>query len=75
MITPHPAVASCICSSCGPLPSDARIVHVTGHKRPAIQHRQHCHLYDPALKAEIATAGLTLEAPDWREALKPPNHP
>ena len=68
---PFPAVASVICPTCGPLPKDARVVHVVGHKRPCIQHRQHCPCYDPTLKAEIQLHGLHQEPTDWREALKP----
>jgi len=44
---------------------------VVGHKRPCIQHRQHCPCYDPTLKAEIQLHGLHQEPTDWREALKP----
>lgn len=74
---PDPVMARVLCVSCWDKEgadgrrADARIVHVHGHKRPTIQHRQHCPCYDPTLKAEIQLHGLVTESQDWREALKP----
>jgi len=73
----EPLTAPVLCVSCYEKANDkgehfdARVVHVVGHKRPCIQHRQHCPCYDPTLKAEIQLHGLHQEPTDWREALKP----